>query len=94
MRGLVDIIEDQSVEINNLKAENESLKKELSNSIKESEKKLNKKDISNKETLVMLFEDVELLKLRVAALENAVGIKPMASKKKNDFEDEDLEGLM
>ena len=95
MRGLMDIIEDQNIDISNLKAENGSLKKELNNNIKESEKKLNKKDILNKETLIMLFEEVESLKLRTQTLENKLGVTPIVSSKKSPFDiDEDALAAM
>lgn len=95
MDGLIDIIERQSSEIGDLKKENESLKDELVNKLNNSEKKLNKKDISNKETLIMLFEDLESLKLRIQTLENKLGVTPTLSSKKSPFDiDEDALAAM
>ena len=95
MDGLIDIIERQSSEIGDLKKENESLKDELVNKLNNSEKKLNKKDISNKETLIMLFEDLESLKLRIQTLENKLGVTPILSSKKSPFDiDEDALAAM
>ena len=95
MDGLIDIIERQSSEITELKKENNSLKDELVNKLNNSEKKLNKKDISNKETLIMLFEDLESLKLRTQTLENRLGVTPILSSKKSPFNiDEDALAAM
>lgn len=95
MDGLIDIIERQSSEITELKKENNSLKDELVNKLNNSEKKLNKKDISNKETLIMLFEDLESLKLRTQTLENKLGVTPILSSKKSPFDiDEDALAAM
>ena len=74
-------------EINNRIEETTS---ELTKKLKSSEQTLNKKDISNKETLIMLFEEIESLKLRVKALEDVAGITFTAPAKKDVLEDEML----
>lgn len=74
-------------EINNRIEETNS---ELSKKLKSSEQTLNKKDISNKETLIMLFEEIESLKLRVKNLEDASGVTFTAPAKKDVLEDEML----
>ena len=74
-------------EINNRIEETTS---ELTKRLKSSDQSLNKKDISNKETLIMLFEEIESLKLRVKALEDAARITFTAPAKKDDLGDEML----
>lgn len=74
-------------EINNRIEETTS---ELTKKLKSSEQTLNKKDISNKETLIMLFEEMESLKLRVKNLEDAAGVTFTAPAKKDVLEDEML----
>lgn len=74
-------------EINNHIEETTS---ELTKKLKSSEQTLNKKDISNKETLIMLFEEIESLKLRVKNLEDAAGVTFTAPAKKDDLGDEML----
>ena len=65
-------------------------KEEFNSQIKDSEKKLNKKDLLNKETLINLFEEMESLKFRVQTLENKLGVTPILSSKKSPFDiDED-----
>lgn len=63
---------------------------ELAKKLKTSEQALNKKDLSNKETLIMIFEEMESLKLRVKKLEEAAGITFTAPAKKDVLEDEML----
>lgn len=74
-------------EINNRIEETTS---ELTKKLKSSEQTLNKKDISNKETLIMLFEEIESLKLRVKNLEDAAGVTFTSPAKKDDLSDEML----
>lgn len=63
---------------------------ELTKKLKTSEQNLNKKDLSNKETLIMIFEEVESLKLRVKKLEDAAGITFTAPAKKEELDAEML----
>ena len=63
---------------------------EFTKKLKTSEQNLNKKDLSNKETLIMIFEEVESLKLRVKKLEDASGITFMAPAKKEELDAETL----
>lgn len=63
---------------------------EFTKKLKTSEQNLNKKDLSNKETLIMIFEEMESLKLRVKKLEDAAGITFTAPAKKDDLGDEML----
>lgn len=63
---------------------------ELTKKLKTSEQALNKKDLSNKETLIMIFEEMESLKLRVKKLEDAAGITFTTPAKKDDLGDEML----
>lgn len=74
-------------EINNRIEEANS---ELSKKLKTSEQALNKKDLSNKETLIMIFEEMESLKLRVKKLEEAAGITFTAPAKKEELDAEML----
>nr|DAW72745.1 MAG TPA: hypothetical protein [Caudoviricetes sp.] len=75
-------------EINNRIEETTS---ELTKKLKSSEQTLNKKDISNKETLIMIFEEMESLKLRIKTLEDAAGITFTAPAKKDEMLSEDFE---
>lgn len=63
---------------------------ELTKKLKTSEQALNKKDLSNKETLIMVFEEMESLKLRVKKLEEAAGITFTAPAKKEELDAEML----
>lgn len=69
-------------EINNRIEETTS---ELTKKLKSSEQNLNKKDLSNKETLIMIFEELESLKLRVKKIEDAAGITFTAPAKKDEL---------
>lgn len=63
---------------------------EFTKKLKTSEQALNKKDLSNKETLIMIFEEMESLKLRVKKLEEAAGITFTALAKKEELDAEML----
>ena len=63
---------------------------EFTKKLKTSEQNLNKKDLSNKETLIMIFEEMESLKLRVKKLEDAAGITFTAPAKKEELDAEML----
>ena len=83
MKGLMDEINERFSEIeNNTKKQTDKIDSKL----KDSEKKLNMKDLLNKETLINLFEEMESLKLRVQTLENKAGVTPMLSPKKSPFD--------
>ena len=84
MKGYLEELRGQ------LTSEIEETTSELTKRLKSSEQSLNKKDISNKETLIMLFEEIESLKLRVKALEDAAGVTFTAPAKKEELDAEML----
>jgi len=94
MIGFIDSLYNLSKEVNNVHDEFstkiDEVNSEISNKLKSSEQSLNKKDISNKETLIMIFEEMESLKLRVKALEDTAGITFTTPAKKDDLGDEML----
>ena len=80
MKGFIEELQDQFT------SQITQSKTEFQTKLKDSEKKLNSKDLLNKETLINLFEEMESLKLRVQTLENKLGITPVLSSKKSPFD--------
>lgn len=83
MKGLLDEINERFSEIETTTKKQTD---KFDSKLKDSEKKLNMKDLLNKETLINLFEEMESLKLRVQTLENKLGVTPMLSSKKSPFD--------
>lgn len=94
MIGFIDSLYNLSKEVNDVHDEFstkiDEVNSEISNKLKSSEQNLNKKDLSNKETLIMIFEEMESLKLRVKKLEEAAGITFTAPAKKEELDAEML----
>jgi hypothetical protein len=87
------IVKGDIIMIGYLEALNNQIKEttsEFTKKLKTSEQNLNKKDLSNKETLIMIFEEMESLKLRVKKLEDAAGITFTAPAKKEELDAEML----